>query len=482
MSLSSALSIAQNSLLNTQRQTSVVSRNIANANNVDYARRSATLTSLAPGSRVALIQRATDAALFKQNLSALSGWTAQSAIVNGLDALSFQVNGVDHATSPATLVGKLQDALQLYSTTPSNRSLGENVVEMARDLSRTLNTSSAAVQSFRSDMDGQIAAGVAELNTLLADFKKVNDEIVLATTAGRQALDAMDQRDAILKRVAELVPISTITRENNDTMIVTADGAMLFETDPRAVTFDATPVYGPGVVGARVMVDGVPLSRAVGANTSGGGGLAAMMQLRDVYAVEMQTQLDEVARGLIESFSEVDPSPPNASVPGLFTWGGSPAMPVSGTVQVGLAASISLNALVDPGKGGDIERLRDGISFDYNPADHGSFNERLLGFVNSLDAPMNFVSAGGTMQSQSLMTYTTSAVSWLEDARKSAANGAETKAAALFRSSEALSNIMNVNVDEEMALMLELEQSYAASAKMLQMLDEMLKTLLSVVR
>ena len=74
MSLSTALNIAQNSLLNTQRQTTVVSRNIANVYNADYARRTAMLSSLAPGARVAEIRRATDAALFQQNLTALSGY------------------------------------------------------------------------------------------------------------------------------------------------------------------------------------------------------------------------------------------------------------------------------------------------------------------------------------------------------------------------------------------------------------------------
>ena len=52
----------------------------------------------------------------------------------------------------------------------------------------------------------------------------------------------------------------------------------------------------------------------------------------------------------------------------------------------------------------------------------------------------------------------------------------------MIRSSDALSNITSVNVDEELALMLELEHSYSASAKMLQVVDEMLRTLLNAVR
>ena len=53
MSLTTALGIAQNALLTTARRTSIVSQNVTNASNPDYSRRSAVLSSDAPGVRVA---------------------------------------------------------------------------------------------------------------------------------------------------------------------------------------------------------------------------------------------------------------------------------------------------------------------------------------------------------------------------------------------------------------------------------------------
>src|SRR5690606_15945161 len=99
-----------------------------------------------------------------------------------------------------------------------------------------------------------------------------------------------------------------------------------------------------------------------------------------------------------------------------------------------------------------------------------------------IDAQDSFVSVSGTIVGQSLASYSASAVGWLEDSRKVAAGAAETKSALVIRSSDALSNITSVNVDEELALMLELEHSYSASAKMLQVVDEMLRTLLNAVK
>lgn len=485
MSLSTALSIAQNSLLNTQRQTSVVSKNMANAYNGDYSRRNAALSSLVPGAQVATIARATNSALFKQNLSAISGWTAQSTIVEGLDRLQINVNGVDNATSPAMLIGKLQEALQFYAATPSSRTAAENTVEAARQVALGLNQATSAVQAFRTDIDSQIATAVAELNQLLADFKGVNDEIVKATAVGREALDSLDRRDALLTKISEIVPISTITRPGGDTMIVTADGSTLFETIPRHVHFEATPAFGATTTGNKVYVDGVPLLAGTGANTTASGSLAALLQLRDDYAGGMQRQLDEIARGLIQSFSEADPASPGDRLPGLFVWDASSTIP--GSYTPGLAGLISLNAMVDPTvAGGNPEMLRDGINFDVNPGlpaeRWASFNGLLLGYTQAYEKTEPFNTATGASVSMSLKDYTTAAIGWLEDARKNAAGGAEAKSALVLRTSEALSNITGVNIDEEMALMLELEHSYAASAKMLQVVDEMLRTLLEAVR
>src|SRR5580765_4847962 len=129
MSLTSALSIAQSALLTTSKQTSIVSRNVADASNPDYARRTAVVTSTAPGARAVEIQRAANALLFRQNLSALSAWSGQSTLSSGMDRLDLAVNGVDNASSPSTAIGNLQQALQLYATSPSNPNLGASVVE-----------------------------------------------------------------------------------------------------------------------------------------------------------------------------------------------------------------------------------------------------------------------------------------------------------------------------------------------------------------
>lgn len=480
MSLSSALNIAQSALQTTSRQTSVVSRNVADASNPDYSRRTATVVSTAPGARSVDIQRATNDLLFRQNLSALSSWAGQSALFDGMDRLGLSVNGVDNASSASTAIGNLQQALQLYATSPSNQTLGTSVIDAAKQVVRSLNDGTTAIQAFRTQTDGEISTAVNDLNTLLSQFQDANTAVVSGTRSGSDVSDALDQRDSLLKKIAEYVPVSTYTRSGNDMVITTAGGTTLFETVPRSVSFSASPGYAAGMAGNTVYIDNVPLTGGSGGNTDAGGKLAGLIQLRDGVASTMQSQLDEVARGLITAFAET--SPGNPDLTGLFTWSGAPAIPAAGTLVNGLAGSIKVNAAMDPAAGGDPAKLRDGgangAAYVANTSGGASYADRLIAYGDRLDQPMAFSPAAGITSTSSVTSYSASAIGWFEGIRQQASTAADSKEALATRTAEALSNQTGVNVDTEMSLMLDLEHTYQASARILNTVNQMLDALL----
>jgi flagellar hook-associated protein 1 FlgK len=483
MSLSTALNIAQSSLLATSRQTSIVSRNVQESNNPDYTRRAAMLGSLAPGSRIIEIQRATNEQLFRQNLAALSSWTAQSELHDGLERLEIAVHGIDNQQSAAAALGKLQQALQTYSTSPSNRTVAENAIDAARQMVRTLNAATHSIQSFRAEIDTEIAGAAGELNQLLGAFKEANDAVVKGTRVGSDVSDALDRRDGLLKKIAEYVPLSTLSREGDDMVLMTRDGVTLFEKSPRTVSFQPTGFYAPGASGDSIYIDGVPVGLGVSGNTSASGKIAGLVQLRDGVAPMLQGQMDEIARGLITAFAETSTTLPDA--PGLFTWPGAPGMPPAGSLVNGLAGSIRLNAAFDYGTGGNPELLRDGgangASYIANTSGLGGYTDLLIAYGDRIEAPMTFDSAAGLATSLSLSDFSTASVGWFQSVRKDASAAAETKEALAVRTEEALSNATGVNVDTEMALLLELERSYEASARLIKAVDDMLGTLFAAV-
>lgn len=472
MSLSAAINTAQQIFSNTGQQTAIVSKNIANSGNADYVRRLAMMGVDAEGGYYIKIQRAQNEALFKQTISSVSAASGQTRLLDGLTQMQSVFGGNEYASSPSTYLATFRSSLQTYAASPGNITIAASTIADAKDLAYSVSTSAAAVQDIRADADREIIEQVGMLNGYLTKFEKVNNEIVGNLATGEDASDALDQRDSLLKQIAEIVGISTVTRSNMDTVIYSADGTVLFETLARNVTFTPTANFDATVTGNAVFVDGVALKAGTGGNTTSEGTLASLVQLRDDIAPKMQSQLDEVARMLVTMFQE------NGG-PGLFTWSGG-TIPAAGTIEPGIAASLVVNPLADA----DPTLLRDGgfNGLVSNVDSNAGYTALLDSYIVAMDATQSFDISADLGGSASIMTYASSSIGWLEQLRKAASTSNDNKTAMLAQTQQALSNETGVSLDEELALMLDLEQSYKASAKLLSTVDEMLTTLLNTVR
>ena len=156
--------------------------------------------------------------------------------------------------------------------------------------------------------------------------------------------------------------------------------------------------------------------------------------------------------------------------------------------SAGLAGLIKVNDAVDPTKGGKFENIRDGgingADYVYNPAGsaNAAFSERLYALTDAMTAQRP-IDPGlwASVPPHPCRVWRPSPAAGSRTARQSASQSVEYQTTLLGHASEALSNATDVNMDDETALMLQLEKSYSASAKLLSVIDQMLKTLLSVV-
>jgi flagellar hook-associated protein 1 len=336
-----------------------------------------------------------------------------------------------------------------------------------------------------------MVSSVEQMNALLARFETLNTEIVRGTHTGADITEKLDARDKVMADLSQEIGIRVVSRANNDLALYTDSGVTLFETKARAVTMEPTQAFGAATTGKAVFVDGIPVVGGASAMPLKAGRLAGLAAVRDTVAVTYQSQLDEIARGLVEAFAESDQSatPTLPTIPGLFTYSGAPAMPPAGTVLPGLAGEITVNPNADPDQGGVLARLRDGgigdplqPAYVYNASAGSAFSGRLQGLIDALDQARAFDPAAGADTSTDLVGFAASSVGWLQASRQGADAEIEYRSALFDRSMEALSNATGVNIEEEMTIMLELERSYQASAKLISTVDSMLAALLSAVR
>ncbi|SFV37211.1 flagellar hook-associated protein FlgK [Hyphomicrobium facile] len=489
MTLTQSIGNARSSLSTVSEQISVVSQNIARVNDSDATRKIANVVTVGGGGvSVAGISRTANKLLLDTYLSANASNQTQTVVNSALDRLENTVGDTDSESSPAALISKLNSALQNYSAAPQNGAVAATVVSAAQSLATALNSATQTVTNIRNQADSDIATSVSNVNNLLAQFEKLNQSIVKGTSSGADITDVLDQRDAVLKQLSTEVGIRTVSRAGGDMAIYTDSGVTLFDKTARQVTFAPTSNLSPSSVGSPIYADGVPIAGTPHTMSISSGKLAGLVDVRDNITRTYQSQLDEIARGLIEATAETDQSatPTLPAAAGLFTYGGGPAIPASGTVIAGLAGSIKINSAVDPSQGGNAQLVRDGgiagnAAYTYNSTGAASYTDRIQQLIASLTASRSFDASSQLPQTVSVSDYAKSSVAWLEALRQSASSEAESRQTLADRASSALSRETGVSLDEEMTNLLDLERTFQASSRLINTVDNMLATLLQSI-
>jgi flagellar hook-associated protein 1 FlgK len=493
MGLSTAANIAQSSLATVSAESAVTSRNISGASATGtYSRKVANVVTTSSGAQVISVTRLQNQALFSTLLGATASAATQSAISAGLDQLNQTVGSVDSTdtstvagNSPSALLSTFTDAMQSYASQPSSTTLATDAVSAASNLADGLNSATSTVQDVREQADSGMVTAVTTINSLLTQFGTLNTQVMNGSATGADVTDAEDARDDILKQLSQQIGITTVGGKNNDISIYTDSGATLFQDGARSVTMQPTTTYTAGTTGKAVYVDGIPVTGAGATMPITTGNLAGLATLRDNTTVTYQTQLDQMASSLITTFKETyqGTSGGGPDQAGLFTNGGSTTLPTS---NVGLAGSISISANVDPTQGGNVNLLRDGgisdtsdSNYTYNTTNAASYGDRISGLIANLTAPATYSTSGQIETSGTLATYAAGSVAWLEAQRSSTSSASSYSTTLLSTATTALSNATGVSLDDEMSKMLDIENSYSASAKLLTTINSMFTTFLT---
>jgi flagellar hook-associated protein 1 FlgK len=224
-----------------------------------------------------------------------------------------------------------------------------------------------------------------------------------------------------------------------------------------------------------LMVNGVDVRTGPDNGALRGGSLSAQFEIRDQIAPHAQEQLDAVARDLIERFETLAPtSPVGSALPGLFTDNGSRFDKLD---EVGLAGRLEINKLVDPNRGGDTWKLRDGLNAT-TPGEVGSSTilQSLGDVMSNVRQPASGDFGTGSL---SAVNLSSSMISMFANDRTNNEQDLSFASVQLdVLTQQELAN--GVDSDAELQRLILIEQAYAANARMIQTVDEMMQTLLRI--
>lgn len=479
MSISQAMSTALAGLGVATRATTTVSSNVANALSTSYARREMEIGSIAAGgARTVSVTRAVDIALQADRRLAQASAAGEETMTAFLRGLEEAIGSSDDAQSLTGRVAALEAAITTAAASPQSTGLLDQVAGAAGDLAGRINAISAAVQGARGDADAAIAADVATLNESLARVKDLNDLILARGAAGKDVNDLLDQRQAVIDGIAEIIPVKEIAREGGRVALYTETGALLVDSEPVTFGFDraqavtAGTLVGVGATGlSGLTINGRAVDTLGATGAIAGGRLAANFAIRDVEGVEAQAGMDALARNLIDRFADPATDATLTGQAGLFTDGGS--LLSTGT-DTGLAGRLAINRLADPEAGGDATRLRDGLGATTPKAtgDASALNALVTALNRSTTAP-------GAGTAGDFASFSSVFLSDIASARlRSETQSTYLASRATMLSESELAN--GVSQDDEMQKLLLIEKAYAANAKVIQTVDSLLETLLEM--
>lgn len=482
MSLTGALHNAFSGLKANSRAAGLVSTNISNATTEGYGRRTLGLMPGAAGTTGGV--RMTGTIRFSDPVLTADRLVSDAHLGQVATALDFAKRMerlVGESGVPGSLTDRInvfENALMTASANPSSTQRLELVATSADALARALNTLSDAVQEARQAADTGIGAQVDKLNATLAQLHEVNGNIVAARATGTDAASFLDERQRLLDGIAEIVPLRIVERDKGDIAVFTRGGAVLLDGKPMSLGFERTNAIDPGMTMAGGQLQGLTLN-GTPVDTGGmalfaGGTLAAQFDIRDGAAVERQTQLDGIARDLIE---RLGPGGPDTTLgmtdPGIFTDGGTAFVAAS---ETGIAGRIVLNALVAPG-GGGTWRLRDGLG----AVTQGEVGDaRLLNAIGeALGASTVPASANLSPVARNFSNHIAELASTVSGERVRIEN-AQTFVSIQNTALKELELSKGVDTDQELQRLMQIEQHYTANAKVMSTIDDLLERLMAI--
>jgi flagellar hook-associated protein FlgK len=231
------LSTGVSGLLAFQRSLATTSHNISNVNTEGYSRQRTNLSTRIPeptgagfigtGVKVSSVERMYDQFLSDQ----LRTYTSSLTKLDAFHGLSSQVDNL-LADANAGLAPSLQqffNALQGVADNPSSIPAREVLLSQAESLTHRFQAIDQRLAALRDVVNTSVTNTVNDINTLSQSIANINQSIVLAQAqaGGQQPNDLLDQRDLLVRQLAERVPVTTVMQDNGALNVFIGNGQVM---------------------------------------------------------------------------------------------------------------------------------------------------------------------------------------------------------------------------------------------------------------
>lgn len=433
-----------------QKQLEVAAHNISNVNTPGFSRQRVELEPNHPGPGVYGVRgdgqmgtgvTIADVIRVRNQLTDAAYWN-ESGNAAGADARAEVLSRAELILGP--LDGGVPQALSQFWTSWDDLSLNGNdsgarqaVLDAGKTLAAQLRSSASQIDRLSQDTGVAAAQTVLEINQLAQKAAELNQSIKEAVVAGQSPNDMMDKRDAVIDKLVSLTGGTARVGDYGTVNVFVSNRALV-----RDDGFELMEARTDGTAGARWAID----DKVVAA----GGKLGAFTELANTTLPGIRAELDAFAigmRDLINGAHQAGFDQDGAAGVAFFTGTDAANIDVNPLVTGRKVAASASGAAVDAGNALTIAGLRTALAV--GPETLQQAMQSLAGRLGSMAA--------------------------------TAKNSAESSRQVLDNITVERAQTSSVSTDEELADIVRFQHAYEAAAKVIQVVDSCMDTLLNVV-
>jgi flagellar hook-associated protein 1 FlgK len=481
VSITSILSVARTGLTAHQAAIETISHNIANAETEGYSRQRVTLSANLPqrlpygnigtGVGVANVERVRDTLLDGTYRREAGG-----AAFHGTSRdLLTPIEGVFGEPSTSGLAASMDAFWSAWSdlaNDPTSSAARSVVQQRGAAVATRLNGFDQQLADAQQQNDIRLRASVDELNALAAEVAKLNASIVSSEVSGKDAGDLRDLRDLRIDRIAKLGDARVFERWDGSVQVLLGNTPIVDGTEAKTLELTVTTPPRLRYAGTVEPFQGESIGGAIGALTSVVG--RTIPELRGRLDALAQSLVDRV-NGVHETGYVFASGSPTGVPAGAFFHPGDPGGGAPPTLLPVTARSIRLSDAVRADAG------QIAASGNANGAANDAIAKALAGFRTASTTVSYTPPGGGAAVTASFSEFYRQTVTTLGAKVQEATSAAASHETLASQAETRRQAVSGVSTDEELVLLMRHQQAYAAASKLVNLADEMMRTLLEMV-
>ena len=457
MGLTRVFDIARRSLATYQNAMDVTSHNIANAGNADYSRQRVIFAAENPeananfvwgaGVKIQQVQRVRDTLTDTQiriNNSKNANYNKQSELLSQVEEIFSEPSDI----GLSSLMSEFFTSWNELASSPNSLPLRDQVVSNASQLASKVKSIHDDIDLVKTDIMNEFRQDVDSVNSMLNQIQSLNKQIFETKTIGNQPNDLEDQRDTLIDQLSKLVNISVNT-DSQGTPNISIGGISAADLSiARQFKFD--------IQGGKLLLVADDGTKTIALS---GGEMSALSDLYSTTLPGYQDKLDTLIETMVKNVNDLHKTGYDLQDP-----------PVTGTDFFSSYSAANGKLTINPAIVADsrlIAASADGTS------GNGDIATAIYNIMDTKSADLD----GST-----LPEYYAELVSEVGNRKKSADMNAESSQMVIDQLNQTKASYSGVSTDEEMTNIIKFQRSYDASAKLIQVADDMLKTLINLVQ